>query len=575
MISSRSKRGLGAAAAAASIALLFATLPATSAFADPSENDVLTNTVRWSGIDEQSGEISEAESLSDWTGDAFDGFGSLNVTNHATSETQKFYAADSPPRVEIDGVTTFDFEETIPWLDETTSVVTLRLTIEGSFARWQFVVTSGPAVELEFSGNVGADSNVRYTSAGSGIVSDDGANGPDPVLGFSVATSGTFHGWTNNHEDPDGGDQLRARVTGADLTAIVVYGDYTPCGFDEARSFIESVTLDLARVFGTAYGPIGTCLSVPDQTVNVGTAVDQRIPFSFVDGFDSSLFTDSPDVQATVSGVPAGLTAAVDFDEDNLPFLHLSGTATTTGTSNANITFTGVGRNNPTRAAAPSAPIASSEVLPGTLTTVAVINVATSSHTVTFDSNGGSGTQPLSADHGATVVAPAAPTRAGYTFVGWFAPEATTAFDFATPLTANVTLTAKWLAIPENTTASQTVRPGAPITVFGTDFIPGQTVEVWLHSKPVKLGTLTVASDGTVTGTFSLPSGTPAGQHHIVFVDEAGVEHRSGVITVPASTSASLAATGAEPQLPFAAALVLLLAGAGALCIRAMRARAE
>ena len=38
-----------------------------------------------------------------------------------------------------------------------------------------------------------------------------------------------------------------------------------------------------------------------------------------------------------------------------------------------------------------------------------------------------------------------APTRTGRTFVGWFAPEATTAFAFATtPITANTTLTAQW-----------------------------------------------------------------------------------------------------------------------------------
>jgi uncharacterized repeat protein (TIGR02543 family) len=37
-------------------------------------------------------------------------------------------------------------------------------------------------------------------------------------------------------------------------------------------------------------------------------------------------------------------------------------------------------------------------------------------------------------------------TPDAYTFDGWFAPEATTPFNFSTPITANITLTAKWTA---------------------------------------------------------------------------------------------------------------------------------
>lgn len=48
---------------------------------------------------------------------------------------------------------------------------------------------------------------------------------------------------------------------------------------------------------------------------------------------------------------------------------------------------------------------------------------------------------------------PTDPTRFGYTFLGWFAPEATEAFNFETPITANITLTAKWEKI-ENVTVT-------------------------------------------------------------------------------------------------------------------------
>lgn len=70
--------------------------------------------------------------------------------------------------------------------------------------------------------------------------------------------------------------------------------------------------------------------------------------------------------------------------------------------------------------------------------------------TVTFDLAGGTGEgcgpQTVSANGSATATAtaPADPTRTGYNFLGWFAPGATTAFDFSTAITADMTLTAKW-----------------------------------------------------------------------------------------------------------------------------------
>ena len=65
-------------------------------------------------------------------------------------------------------------------------------------------------------------------------------------------------------------------------------------------------------------------------------------------------------------------------------------------------------------------------------------------YTVSFDANGGSYVSSIfDVKHGAKVAAPAEPTRAGYTFAGWLNGE--TAFDFInTPVTGNLTLTAKW-----------------------------------------------------------------------------------------------------------------------------------
>ncbi|MCL2045005.1 MAG: S-layer homology domain-containing protein [Oscillospiraceae bacterium] len=68
-------------------------------------------------------------------------------------------------------------------------------------------------------------------------------------------------------------------------------------------------------------------------------------------------------------------------------------------------------------------------------------------HTVTFNSNGGSAVASQTVATGDKVTKPADPTRSGYTFAGWFSNSAlSTAYNFDTAVTANITLYAKWEA---------------------------------------------------------------------------------------------------------------------------------
>lgn len=66
-------------------------------------------------------------------------------------------------------------------------------------------------------------------------------------------------------------------------------------------------------------------------------------------------------------------------------------------------------------------------------------------YTITFDTNGGSEIAPITQDYGTAITAPAAPTRDGYTFMGW---------DMEIPTTMpaeNITLKAKWKDIEKPT----------------------------------------------------------------------------------------------------------------------------
>ncbi len=74
------------------------------------------------------------------------------------------------------------------------------------------------------------------------------------------------------------------------------------------------------------------------------------------------------------------------------------------------------------------------------------------SYTVSFDSKGGSAVDSQTVDYNAKAVKPADPTMDVYTFIGWYSDEAlTSAYDFNTPVTGNITLYAKW-GIPVNGT---------------------------------------------------------------------------------------------------------------------------
>ena len=66
-------------------------------------------------------------------------------------------------------------------------------------------------------------------------------------------------------------------------------------------------------------------------------------------------------------------------------------------------------------------------------------------YTITFDTNGGSEIAPITQDYGTAITAPEAPTREGYTFLGW---------DMEIPTTMpaeNITLKAKWKDIEKPT----------------------------------------------------------------------------------------------------------------------------
>ena len=73
-------------------------------------------------------------------------------------------------------------------------------------------------------------------------------------------------------------------------------------------------------------------------------------------------------------------------------------------------------------------------------------------YTVTFNSNGGSRISDQTVESGETATRPDNPTRSGYTFDNWYSNSAlTTAYNFSSPVTGDLTLWAKWNHIAAGT----------------------------------------------------------------------------------------------------------------------------
>lgn len=110
---------------------------------------------------------------------------------------------------------------------------------------------------------------------------------------------------------------------------------------------------------------------------------------------------------------------------------------------------------------------------------------------VNFDTQGGGEAAPIAVSSaGSTIREPAAPARSGYQFAGWYTePECVNRFDFSTPITATITLYAKWIPTP---TSSGGTGSGSSHTYYTLTFDTNGGGSI---SKLSKAGGTTVALD--------------------------------------------------------------------------------
>ena len=91
-------------------------------------------------------------------------------------------------------------------------------------------------------------------------------------------------------------------------------------------------------------------------------------------------------------------------------------------------------------------------------------------YTVTFDVDGGTAVKTQTVEKNKVVNKPTAPTKAGYTFKGWYVNGKE--FNFTTKITKNITLTAKWEKVQE-----QVKKYTVTFNTEGGSNVKSQTVE--------------------------------------------------------------------------------------------------
>ena len=175
------------------------------------------------------------------------------------------------------------------------------------------------------------------------------------------------------------------------------------------------------------------------------------------------------------------------------------------------------------------------------------------SRTVNFDSNGGSTIESQTVAYGKTLT-PVIPTKSGYTFAGWYLGD--TKYDFAAPVTENLTLTAKWTTntytITFDTDGGSEIDPitqdyGTAVTAPADPTRTGYTFAGWTPEIPATMPAenMTIQANWTVnqyTITFDTDGGSA--------IDPITQDYGTAVTAPADPTRTGYTFAGWTPEIP-------------------------
>ena len=182
--------------------------------------------------------------------------------------------------------------------------------------------------------------------------------------------------------------------------------------------------------------------------------------------------------------------------------------------------------------------------------------LVTEVYTVTFDSYGGTPVPPKQeVEYGHTATKPADPTLKGYTFAFWYLGEDeqnATAYDFNTPVTENITLTAKWNINKYTVTfdsyggtpvpPAQEVEYGLTATKPADPTLKGYTFAFWYLGEDEQNATA-YDFDTPVTENITLTAKWNINKYTVAFNTDGGTP-------VPPAQEVEYGLTATEPAAP-------------------------
>lgn len=318
--------------------------------------DVYSVPVIWEGVEDIAGGIGDArfsypglETLPGWTSDAFDGIGRTSVADctGATGSVILNFVETSPAVIVTGGTSVFRLTSTgnIDPANCEPYEVNLILTIQGSFARWDYTF-SGDFERFEFTAGLGSDADGVYTDINPStvLVSDSSKFSPSVIVYGDTSGTGSWVRMSNNVD-------LTYFAEGSPVSAtfVTAVADYTwITGQADADAYLTSIASTLATTsFGTAL-PLFHGSDAPDfaaKSFAAGAAVNTVATYSFDPGLMRGLnyfdnIATGHTVQARLGTLPTGLTGTVTYaPTTGAPIITLSGTATVTGTFNVPVTF--------------------------------------------------------------------------------------------------------------------------------------------------------------------------------------------------------------------------------------------
>ncbi|MNB81788.1 Internalin-A precursor [compost metagenome] len=175
------------------------------------------------------------------------------------------------------------------------------------------------------------------------------------------------------------------------------------------------------------------------------------------------------------------------------------------------------------------------------------------SYTVSFNSNGGTAIGAVAVPYGTSVAQPEAPTKAGYTFGGWYVNAAlTTKYIFTAAVEDDLTLYAKWTPIVHtisfntgggSSVAVQKVNDGETATLPGAPAKEGYGFDGWYIDEALMMP---YDFSAPVTGDLTLYAKWKANSYTVSFNSNGGTAVSSQAVAygAPAQQPAAPVKTG-------------------------------